>query len=227
VESSPCPFAAPEREARENSMRSTILLAVLALLPACAEPKPTLDQMAPPEIVLQTLPVGATVTVDDVEAGTTPLRFRAASRAAVQKVSFAREGYLSSEITVTGEEVAKNSGKQVLVALRPNMWDPAKAKSINVENAGQLARAGHDLSKAGLCPEALAYLLLAIEVDSRLAPAHKTLGTCYAKLNKNAQALEEYKAYLQYAPDAPDAAKVRAIVDKAQGDIEIPGYKED
>ena len=210
-------------------MRSIVLLSVLALLllPACAEPKPTLDEMAPPEIVLQTIPVGATVTVDGAEAGTTPMRFRAASRTAEQKISFGKEGYLASEVTVTGEEVVKNSGKQVLVALRPNMWDPAKAKSINVDNPAHLARAGHDLAKAGRCPEALAFLLFAIDLDPHHAPAHKTLGTCYAKLNKNAQALEEYKAYLLYAPDAPDAPKVRAIVDKAQGDIEFPVPKDD
>jgi tetratricopeptide (TPR) repeat protein len=218
--------AALEREAN-RTMRSIVLLSALALLASCAGPKPTLDEVAPPEIVLQTIPVGATVNVDGVDTGTTPLRFRATARTAEHKISLAREGYLATDITVTGEQVVKNNGKQVLVALRPNMWDPAKAKGINIDNASQLTRAGLDLSKAGRCAEAVAFLMQALDVDSRHPPAHKALGTCYAKLKKNTQALEEYKAYLLYAPDAPDAAKVRAIVDKAQGDIEYPVPKDD
>jgi len=197
------------------------LPALFALLAACSEPRPTLDQVAPPEIAIKTVPKGAAATVDGIDSGITPMAFHAASRDAVHKLGFTHEGYLASEITVIGEDVFAHSGQQVLVFLRPNVWD-TKSKPIAPENTGQLTRAGQDLSKAGRCPEALPYLAQAIEIDPHLAPAHKALGICYGKLKQNAKALEEYKAYILYAPpEAPDLEKVRAIVNQAQGDIDV------
>ncbi|MGC4115868.1 MAG: tetratricopeptide repeat protein [Myxococcales bacterium] len=106
--------------------------------------------------------------------------------------------------------------------MRPGTWDP-KSKNIDPNNPIPLTKAGQDLSKANRCPEALPYLLRALEIDGRLAPPHKALGTCYAKMKQSAKALEHYKSYLLAAPDAPDAPKIRAIVDKASGDIDMGG----
>lgn len=207
-------------------MRRFVPLAALGVLAAsaCAQNKVSLDQVAQPEVVLQSVPRGCTVTVDNVDRGTTPLVFRAGSREATHSLLFTHEGYLAAPMTITGEEVRAHSGQEIVVMLPPATWD-ANAP-FQSQNAGHLTRAGKDLAKANRCQEALPYFERAIELDPRFASAHKALGACCARLKRPTQALEHYKAYLRYAPpDAPDLASVRALVSQAQGDIEFSPAK--
>lgn len=200
-------------------MRNAIFLAALGALSACAPNKVSIDQVAQPEIVVNSIPRGCTITVDGADRGATPLVFRAASREAVHQLELTKEGYLPSLTTVTGADVHGNSGQEIIVLLRPSTWDP-KVK-FAPEDPTHVMRAGQELARHERCPEAILFLQHAVQLEPRLANAHKTLGICYAKLKRNDKALDSYKAYLQHAPDAPDADKVRDIVSKAQGDIDL------
>lgn len=186
----------------------------------CAAEKVALNQAAPPEIVIESIPRGARVRGDEVELGVTPLVFRAASATSQHRLSLARVGFRDQEIALSGEEVRAHSGQRLYVPMRPAEWD-AKSPPIDPEDAVQLARAGADLSRANRCAEALQFLRRAIQIDPRVAAAHKGMGVCYGKLGKGAEALAAYKQYLLFAPDAPDAGKVQEIVSRAQGDIEV------
>lgn len=206
-------------------MRIALVALSALVLAACSETKPSLAAVLPPEVAITTVPASCNVAVDGADRGISPLVYKAPGPPTeAHKLTFAKDGYLPAEITLTGEEVKKHTGEQMLLFLRPGMWDP-KTKPIDVNNAVHLTRAGQDLSKAGRHAEAIPYLERALEVDQRVAPAHKALGTCYAKVGNSSKALEHYKSYLQYAPDAPDAPKVRSIVEKASGDIDFAPAK--
>jgi tetratricopeptide (TPR) repeat protein len=204
-----------------------VVAPIVLLLASCSTTRPTLDQVAPPQVAIETVPKSCAVAVDGSDRGTSPLLFNADSKEAVHRLTFTHEGYLASEISLSGDEIAKHSGQQVLVFLRPGTW-PEKSKLIESDNPAMLTKAGLDLSKAGRPTEALPYLKRAIEVNAKFAPAHKELGTVYGKLKRNKEALEHYKIYLTCAPpDAPDLAKVRAVVDSAQGDFDMSPHKSD
>ena len=201
--------------------RCALALAAALAMVACSEAKPSMDKVLPPEVAIQTIPSSCTVTIDGVERGITPMVVKAEGSATTRKLVFSKDGYLPSELELSNEEIKQHTSESIVFFLRPGMWDPAKIQGIDPNNAIQLTRAGQDLAKAGRCPEATPYLNRALEVDGRLAPPHKALGICYAKAQSSAKALEHYKAYLLAAPDAPDAPKVRAIVQQASGDIDM------
>jgi hypothetical protein len=57
-------------------------------------------------------------------------------------------------------------------------------------------------------------LLMQLESQRRDDPqVHRALGIAYAKLRENALATKHYRRYLELAPDAPDAPKVKALLD--------------
>ncbi|HEY3446750.1 MAG TPA: PEGA domain-containing protein [Myxococcales bacterium] len=207
-------------------LRTALAAAALALLAACSEPKPQMDKVLPPEVAIQTIPASCTVTIDGADRGITPLVLKAEGPEGTRKLVFRKDGFLPAELSLSTEEIKAHTGEAILFYMRPGNWDP-KAKNIDPNNAIQLTKAGQDLSKAGRCQEALPYLNRALEIDGRLAPPHKALGTCYAKMKNNAKALEHYKWYLLAAPDAPDAPKLRAIVDRASGDIDMGDGREE
>ncbi len=190
-------------------------------LGACAAEKVTLTEAAPPEVVVETLPSGATVAAPGGAAGTTPYALHAPRRDASYELTVEHPGFLPQTLALKGEDVHANPGARLLVPLRPDLWNAA-APPIDPEDAKTLTRAGVDLSKADRCPEALLFLKRAAEVNPKLAAAHKAIGRCYARLKNRQKALAAYKQYLLVAPDAPDADEVRALVSKAAGDIEIP-----
>lgn len=188
---------------------------------ACAAEKVALTEVASPEIVVETIPSGAAVSVPGGQPGTTPYALHAPRRERRYELALARRGFLAQTVAVRGEDVHANPGARLLVPLRPDLWSPGAAP-IDPEDANALARAGVDLLKADRCPEALLFLHRAAEVNPRLAAAQKALGRCHARLKNRQKALAAYKQYLLVAPDAPDADEVRALVSKAAGDIDLP-----
>lgn len=206
--------------------RAIAIVLSISALAGCAAEKLALNEVARPEIVIESIPRGALVTEGATELGATPLVFRAGSATSEHRLTLKRDGFLPQEISVAGAEVAAHSGQRLYVPLRPASWD-AKSKPIDPDDAGQLVRAGADLAKAGKCPEAIPFFRRVAQIDPRFAAAHKGLGTCYAKLGRRADAVNAYKQYLLYAPDAPDVEKVREIVSRAEGDIDLaPANKE-
>lgn len=191
-------------------------------LTGCAANKVPVAELARPEVVIDTLPAGARVSENGVERGTTPLVFRAGDGQGKHSLTFAQPGFHPHLMALDDAEIAANNGQRLLLPMRPDAFEPG-SKPIAADDVGQLARAGSVLSRANRCAEALLFYGQALQIDARIPAAHKGMGICYAKLNRRRQAIEAYKLYLLNAPpDAPDAAKVQAIVSRAEGDIDIP-----
>ncbi len=196
-------------------------MAAAAIL-GCASEKMAVNEVAPPEVLIETAPNGARVIRDGVELGSTPWLLKVANAAGTIVVELHRENYLGQTLKIPADEVVKGKLPRVVVPLRPGHWD-ARGRPIPMDDAAQIARAGAEVSKTGRCDEALQYFRYALQLDPRTPSAHKGMGICYAKMGERTKAVRAYKQYLLFAPQAPDAPKVQKIVSEAQGDIELGG----
>lgn len=80
----------------------------------------------------------------------------------------------------------------------------------NPEYANNLGFAYHKLEKYDL---AVYWLKKTIELDPKRSVAYLNLGDAYAKLNRNAEARDAYKKYLELAPDSKAAPDVKKKLD--------------
>ncbi len=63
----------------------------------------------------------------------------------------------------------------------------------------------------GRCKEALEVAKRCVAAEAR-ADCYRTMGVCYAKQKEDKRALQSYRKYLELAPNAPDAAQIRAMI---------------
>jgi regulator of sirC expression with transglutaminase-like and TPR domain len=54
----------------------------------------------------------------------------------------------------------------------------------------------------------------ALTLDPAFAPAHRGLAMLFEKCDRGPEAVEQYRQYLELAPNAPDSARVRARISK-------------
>ncbi|MGI5865605.1 MAG: tetratricopeptide repeat protein [Myxococcales bacterium] len=201
-----------------------LVLGLGALACGCAAEKVSLAKVAPPEVILETVPTGALVSEGDKQRGMTPLVFSADDAKAIHQLTFTAQGFHPEQLTVSGQDVIEHKGERMLLVMRPDAW-AAREPPIDPGDLTRLARAGTTLSRTDRCPEALQFFKRMAQVDPGSAAAYKGMGICYAKMNRRHEALQAYKTYLLVAPNAPDADKVREVVSRAEGDIDIPGRK--
>lgn len=76
---------------------------------------------------------------------------------------------------------------------------------------------GYALQLNGRNEEAIEQLEACLEAQSNYYQAHKSLGMAYAGAGDTEQAVEHLEAYLEAAPNAPDAAEVRAKLEEIGG----------
>ncbi len=77
---------------------------------------------------------------------------------------------------------------------------------------------GTCLRRAGKPKEAAAEFRKAIAVDPTFATAHRNLGVVLTyDLHDTVAGVKEFKRYLELEPDAPDAAAMRATIDRFSG----------
>ena len=81
------------------------------------------------------------------------------------------------------------------------------------ESVTTLNNLGLVMRKLGRLDDSLQAYTLAIQVDARYALTYKNLGILLEHQQDNALAVEAYRQYLELAPDARDAADVRARAD--------------
>lgn len=199
--------------------RQVVQLLLASLLAGCAAKMPVAD-LAPPSIVLETVPASARVSVEGEET-TSPAVVPIRIEEGRLTVSVVRDGYHPRTVELDAAEMREMAGQRVVIVLSPDLFDPA-ARPIESDDVGQLGQAGVALVKADRCADAMQFFRHALLVDPRLPVAHKGMGACYAKMKRNREAIEAYKLYLLNAPNAPDAKRVQEIVSRAEGDISIP-----
>ncbi|HEX7314625.1 MAG TPA: tetratricopeptide repeat protein [Pyrinomonadaceae bacterium] len=89
----------------------------------------------------------------------------------------------------------------------------ARAVALDAANAAARVHHGHALIRLGRGAEAETELLHAVKLGGPSTPlAHRYLGALYFERGDDARAAAALEEYLRLAPDAPDAAQVRAIL---------------
>ncbi|MBX3273053.1 MAG: hypothetical protein KF729_22510, partial [Sandaracinaceae bacterium] len=82
--------------------------------------------------------------------------------------------------------------------------DRSEAERLVGVAGGQLVR--------GDVASAVASLQRARDADPTYAPIYRHLGLAYERMQRDAAARDAYRRYLQLAPNAPDAERVRARI---------------
>jgi Tfp pilus assembly protein PilF len=89
----------------------------------------------------------------------------------------------------------------------------ARAVALDERNAAARLHRGHALIRLGRAAEAEPELLLAVKLGGPAAAlAHRYLGALYFERGDDTRAAAALEEYLRLAPDAADAAQVRAIL---------------
>jgi regulator of sirC expression with transglutaminase-like and TPR domain len=101
---------------------------------------------------------------------------------------------------------------------KPKMDDEASAANMKLSRAERVIRARH-LLKAGTkhlaqgeTQQARETLSECIDLDPQAAECHKSLGMLYRRVRLSHKAREHFTRYLELAPDAADADKVRKML---------------
>lgn len=84
------------------------------------------------------------------------------------------------------------------------------------QQAAQYLNQGIEAYRTRDYGHAVSLLEQALNLDPSLAAAHRSLGIVHAKLHDESEAMVHYKKYLEMAPQAPDAADVKKILDDYQ-----------
>jgi len=86
--------------------------------------------------------------------------------------------------------------------------DDAKLKKL----AREIGEEGESALGAGNTERAKVLLAACIELNPSSALCHRSLGVLYARIDDTKKALHHYRYYVQLAPDAPDAARVKRMI---------------
>lgn len=92
-----------------------------------------------------------------------------------------------------------------------------RAVELAPENAANRCNLGSVLLAQGEAAGAEEQLLECLELDESMAQAHRDLGRLYANTGRGQEAVEHLEAYLEAMPNAPDADRVRALLERLQG----------
>lgn len=194
-------------------------LALLPLLAACAGERPTLRDVAPPELYLEVLPRHALLELDGVGVGKGSRAIPAPPAGAHVLVASA-DGFEPLERALPQGSL---DGVRVGVALRPEGFGASRRLELD-EPAG-LAVAAAALGRTGRHRDALDYASRAAALDGRHALAQRALGDALAALGRRDEARAAWGRYLLLAPDAPDAREVEARMGAGRATFEVPGRR--
>ncbi len=111
----------------------------------------------------------------------------------------------------TGERIPEPPPR-TLAASPPPALDP-KLKTL----ARDLGNEAETSLAAGRVDRARTLLLACLELNPISAGCHRSLGVLYARIDDTKQALAHYRRYIELAPDAPDAARVRRMIADSEG----------
>lgn len=200
-------------------MRHHALRAALLLAAACAGERPSLRDVAPPELYLEVLPRHARLQLDGVDLGTGS-RAVPAPPAGEHLLAAGADGFEPLERPLPPGSL---DGVRFGVALRPEGFGASRRLELD-EPAG-LAAAAAALGRSGRHRDALDYAARAAALDGRNALAQRALGDALAALGRRDEARAAWGRYLLLAPDAADAAEVEARMGAGRATFDVPGRR--
>lgn len=200
--------------------RTCAVAALAVLSTACAtEQKASWAEVQPPVVYVETLPVGAHVSVDGVSVGLGPLAFPVRDEARSYAIRVTSEGFEPLDLSVVG---AKAAGARLDLVLRPAGF--GSQRKLEAGEPAGLLQAALALLRANRPKDALAFAKASIAAGDS-AQGHKVAGQAYRKLGDRGQAVKEYTMYLSMSPDAPDRKAIEEAITATSKDIDMAPAK--
>jgi tetratricopeptide (TPR) repeat protein len=201
--------------------RGSRLLSLAVLVLGCAHKQP-FEQAVGLDVSVESLPPGAMISEGEKPLGTTPTNVDLQDPNVDHILVIQKDGYRPAEVTLRGADI--RNGGAVQVALAP---EGTKAETISFDDAETLLAAGQSVLAKGNPADAEQFFRRVIVLKPANGPAYKGLGIALGNLGKKKEALDAYREYLLYAPDASDAKRIQEIVNKGSAGIDIPPPKEE
>ncbi len=110
----------------------------------------------------------------------------------------------------TGEHLPEPPPRTLTSELKNAGGPPIDTKLKSL--ARELGEEGEAALGTGNVERARTLLLACIELNPWSAGCHRSLGVMFARIDDTKKALEHYRRYVELAPDAPDAARVRRMI---------------
>jgi ABC transport system ATP-binding/permease protein len=119
----------------------------------------------------------------------------------------------------------KDKGEVKLAqASKPANLDAAEVRPPPAdEDAQKLYDQGTSLYRKGQFADAASTLNQCLRIDPSFAKCHMVLGSTYAKLREPELGAQHYRRFVQLAPNDPDAAKVKLLLDQYESAKLSPG----
>ncbi len=203
----------PRTTTRSGAALSLALAAALAA--GCGAHRQRLDEVQPPELLVEVLPRGARVSLDGrpIGEGSRSLRAPAAGE---HVLGVEAEGYEPVERALPEGDLG---GVRVAAALRPAGFGSARA--LDYDEPEGLALAAAFLLRSSSPRDAAEYAERAIALDAARALPHRVLGDALAGKGDLRRAIPEWAEYLRLSPGAPDAEAVARRIEQARGDVTV------
>ncbi len=191
-------------------------IAIAACLVGCSgEQRPSLNDLSN-NLRVDSLPSHAQVAFSGTAVGSTPLHMSIDPKQ-IYELQISKPGFAPRIYGGSGEWLL-NQGL-IMAVLVPNGYS---GQPPRYDDAKGLTVVAEDLQRRSDWSDAAEVWQRILVLQPQNARAHRGLGSAYAKLGRDEEAVREYTQYLLFDPNAPDAERVRKAIDKYRGGIDIP-----
>jgi tetratricopeptide (TPR) repeat protein len=195
--------------------RHHAVVAAMVLAIGCAgDVRPGLKDVSS-NVRIDSLPSHAQVVVSGTLVGATPIIIPVESKK-IYELSLNFNGFAPRTFGGNGEWFL-NQGL-IMAVLVPNGYSGQPPRYDDAKGLQVLAE---ELQRRQDWSHAAEFWQRVLVLQPQNARAHRGLGSAYAKLGRDEDAVREYSQYLLFDPDAPDAERVRRAIDKYRGSIEV------
>jgi tetratricopeptide (TPR) repeat protein len=204
---------------RKSLFPSSLLLLWATQLACAAAPPQSLDDLST-DVRVDSLPARAQVAVNGQPLGFTPATIHL-DRTQLYEVALSFPGFQTRAFGGTADALLR--ARTIEMVLVPDGFTaPAPAGN----DAAGLTAVAERLERQQDWARAAEFWRRVVILAPRGARGHRGLGSAYAKLGQDEQAVREYTQYLFLDPTAPDARRVQRAIDNYRGGINVPSINE-
>ena len=199
---------------RRRPGRAYCAIWLLALGACASDTRPGLKDVTS-NVRIDSLPSHAQVVLSGTLVGATPINIPIDSKQ-IYELSLNSAGFAPRTYGGNGEWLL-NQGL-IMGVLVPNGYS---GQPPRYDDAKGLSLVAEELQRRSDWSHAAEFWQRVLVLQPQNARAHRGLGSCFAKLGRDEDAVREYSQYLLFDPDAPDADRVRRAIDKYRGGFEV------
>jgi tetratricopeptide (TPR) repeat protein len=199
-------------------LKSLLWLAAAQLACAGAPPQ-TLDDLST-DLRIESLPAKAQIAVNGQWVGFAPVTVHL-DRQQGYEIALALPGFQTRGVGGSGTALLAARSMELVLAPDGFAAPPPAGNDTN-----GLTAVAETLERKGDWTHALEFWHRVVILAPRGPRGHRGLGSAYAKLGHDEQAIREYEQYIFLDPNASDARRVQRAIDNYRGGITVPAINE-